>query len=243
MVIVPEGQFLMGAAPDDPGSNGEPQRQISVDRLAVSRTEVTFNQWAVCVAAGHCPEYPYQDEGMGFGERPVGNITWHDAQTYAAWLSQATGQIYRLLSEAEWEYAARAGSTTLYSWGNSHPVCDRQAPGGAASANCNRDAQGAMEVASFRPNEFGLYDMHGNASEWVQDCYGAYNPQHLDARAVEADTALPPPDSKTEGICTRRSIRGGAIVWADTTLSSAARDSLAPRDRIFSLGFRLARTP
>ena len=70
MVVVPEGQFLMGAAPNDPDGNGHPQRRISVGRLAVSRTEVTFNEWAVCVAAGHCPEYPYQDEGMGFGERP-----------------------------------------------------------------------------------------------------------------------------------------------------------------------------
>ena len=133
--------------------------------FAVSKLEVTADEWDACVVLGGCT-WPAPETGFGRGTRPVMNVSWDDAQQYVAWLSTRTGKTYRLLSEAEWEYAARAGTSTAYFWGNEI---------GNGNANCNGcgsqwDHRRTAPVGSFAPNAFGLHDMHGNVWEWVQDC-------------------------------------------------------------------------
>jgi formylglycine-generating enzyme required for sulfatase activity len=159
MVVVPAGQFTMGSPPDEKGRfNSEgPQHTVTFAKpFAVSRFEVTFDDWDACIAHGDCP--PVTDSGMGRGRQPVINVKWDDAKRYVAWLSTVTGKPYRLLSEAEWEYAARAGSQTAYPWGDEigkeHAYC----------SGCGRQWYGnsTAPVGQFPPNAFGLYDMQGN---------------------------------------------------------------------------------
>lgn len=144
-----------------------PRHVVKIDYvLAVGRFEVTFAEWDACVAAGGCRRRP-DDSGWGRGRQPVINVSWADAQEYAIWLVRRTGKPYRLLTEAEWEYAARAGSAVHYWWGND---------AGHGEANCydcgsRWDGRQAAPVGRFSPNPFGLYDMHGNVLEWVEDCY------------------------------------------------------------------------
>jgi formylglycine-generating enzyme required for sulfatase activity len=180
------------------------------------RTEVTSAQWDACVAAGGCNGYSPNDRGWGRGNRPVINVSWNDAQAYVQWLSQRTGQRYRLLTEAEWEYAARAGSTTNFSWGDQDPVCDQSARNGANFNACTDNR--TRPVGSFQPNGFGLYDMHGNVWEWVEDCY--------------------------DPGCSYRVLRGGSWVSLPGSHRSAGRFGYNPPSlgRDDSVGFRVART-
>ena len=131
----------------------------------MSKFEATFADWVACVSVGGCPRT--SDSGFGRGLKPVINVTWDNAQQYVAWFSKMTGQRYRLLTEAEWEYAARAGTMTAYFWG------DEIGTGHANCASCGSqwDNSGPAPVGSFKPNAFGLHDMHGNVWEWVKDCY------------------------------------------------------------------------
>jgi formylglycine-generating enzyme required for sulfatase activity len=129
MVVVPAGAFLMGSPATEKGRypNEGPQHEVTIAKqFAVSKFEVTWDDWDACVKYGDCP--PVNDSGFGRGTRPVINVSWDDAQQYAAWLSMMTGRPYRLLTEAEWEYAARAGSTTAYFWGDEI---------GKGNANCS----------------------------------------------------------------------------------------------------------
>ena len=168
MVVIPAGTFVMGSPPGEEGrrkSEG-PQHRVTVRRFAIGKYEVTFAQWDACQAAGGCSHRP-KDLGMGRGNRPVINVSWNDAKQYVVWLSKKTGKRYRLPSEAEWEYAARAGTQTRFWWGNAL---------GRGNTNCKRcgspwEKKGTSPVGSFRPNRFGLYDVHGNVSEWVEDCW------------------------------------------------------------------------
>ncbi len=180
----------------------------------VGRYEVTFAEWDACIAGGGCNGYRPDDHGWGRGRRPVINVSWNDAQAYVQWLSQRTGQRYRLLTEAEWEYAARAGTTTNFSWGDQDPVCDRGARNGAQPYNCT--PQQTLPVGSFQPNGFGLYDVHGNVFEWVEDCY--------------------------ESSCSSRVVRGGSWVSPADDLRSALRDWNTATFRNVNIGFRVART-
>jgi formylglycine-generating enzyme required for sulfatase activity len=141
--------------------------RIPGQNFEVGSTEVTFAQWDACVTGGGCNGYRPGDEGWGRGNRPVINVSWNDAQAYVRWLSQRTGQRYRLLTSAEWEYATRAGTTTNFSWGDEDPVCDQSARNGANFLACSDDR--TRPVGSFQPNGFGLYDVHGNVWEWVED--------------------------------------------------------------------------
>ena len=119
VVILPPGSFLMGSVKSDQPWAERPAHLVTIGQpLAVGRYEVTFAEWDACVAEGGCNDYKPGDEKRGRGNRPVINVDWHDAQNYVSWLSQKTGKPYRLLSEAEWEYAARAGTKTLYYWGD-----------------------------------------------------------------------------------------------------------------------------
>jgi formylglycine-generating enzyme required for sulfatase activity len=155
------------------------------------------------------------------------NVSWQDAQQYAAWLSKVTGKSYRLLTEAEWEYAARAGTTTPYYWGDVI---------GTANANCNGcgsewDNKQPAPVGSFAPNAFGLYDMAGNVSQWVQDCY------HVDYNGAPIDGS-----AWTSGNCKQQVARGGSWVSPPQSLRSASRQWSLSDFRSGSLGFRVGRT-
>ncbi|MGD9980009.1 MAG: SUMF1/EgtB/PvdO family nonheme iron enzyme [Hyphomonadaceae bacterium] len=250
MVVIPEGAFLMGEAPWVSGvdDQGQPQfapdqrRRISIPRFAVSQHEVTFTDWQACVEGGGCRGAAQpSDSGWGRATRPVINVSWEDAQDYARWLSQMTGHEYRLLTEAEWEYAARGVSSAddprngeLWSFGN-----DESLLGEFAWFVSNSKGQ-TQPVGTKRANQFGLYDMHGNVWEWVQDCYAAYDPARLDGSAVES--ALPSSDSGGEASCSYRVLRGASWSEGPGNLRSAFRVREDPRLRFSELGFRVART-
>ena len=230
MVVVPAGEFTMGSPKSENGhqSSEEPQHQVLIrQRFAVSRFEVTFEEWDACVTLGGCAYSP-SDQGFGRGTRPVINVSWDDVQQYVAWLSRRTGRSYRLLSEAEWEYAARAGTTTAYFWGNEI---------GKDNANCAAcgsrwDLKQTAPVGSFAANAFGLYDMHGNASEWTHDCV------HWNYReAPEDGSAWIAGDN-----CKNHVVRGGSWNFNPVSLRSAFRLPRVSYYRDISMGFRLGRT-
>ena len=181
MVVIPAGEFMMGSPASEKGryTNEGPQHTVMIAKpFAVSKFDVTFADWDACVSVGGCPQV--SDSGFGRGTRPVINVSWDDAQQYVAWFSKMTGKPYRLLTEAEWEYAARAGSTTAYFWG------DEIGKGNANCAGCGSqwDNRQTSPVGSFKPNAFGLYDMAGNVWQWVQDCYhGNYDGAPTDGSA------------------------------------------------------------
>jgi formylglycine-generating enzyme required for sulfatase activity len=229
MVVVPGGRFVMGSPKGT--SNGayeEPQHDVLIkQRFAVSRFEVTFEEWDACVTLGGCTFSP-SDEGWGRGTRPVINVNWDDVQQYVTWLSKRTGKSYRLLSEAEWEYAARAGTSTKYFWGDEI---------GQNNANCvgcgsQWDRKQTAPVGSFGANAFGLYDMHGNVTEWTQDCY------HKNYEGAPEDGSA----WITSGDCQYRVMHSGSWLYGPYNLRSAYRVAFEAIYRLSDLGFRLGRT-
>jgi formylglycine-generating enzyme required for sulfatase activity len=227
MVVVPKGEFIMGSpATEKERSNAEaPQHKVAfASNFAVAKFEATFDEWKVCVDARACENV--SDHHWGRDNRPVINVSWDDAQQYVKWLSGRTGRPYRLLSEAEWEYAARAGTTTAYSWGDAV---------GEGNANCDGcgskwDGKQTAPVGSFEPNAFGLHDMHGNVYEWVQDC------------GTENYNGAPSDGSARTGPCRSRVLRGGSWSYDPRDLRSANRRSSSASDQSSSRGFRVART-
>jgi formylglycine-generating enzyme required for sulfatase activity len=228
MVVVPAGEFMMGSPTDETGSldNENQQHRVTIARpFAVSRFEVTFDDWDACVSVGGCRAA--NDDGMGRGKRPVIYLSWEDARQYVAWLSAATGKTYRLLTEAEWEYAARAGTMTAFYWGDEI---------GKNNANCDgcgsqRDNLQISPVGSFKPNAFGLYDMLGNVWEWVEDCYRRdYTGAPTDGSARIGDCKL------------FRVVRGGSWTSGPQLLRSASRLGGIPDNRVGDVGFRVGRT-
>jgi formylglycine-generating enzyme required for sulfatase activity/CRP-like cAMP-binding protein len=230
MVVVPAGDFMMGSPTDEESrTNSEnPQHKVTIAApFAVSKFEVTFDEWDTCATYGDC-DPQILDSGFGRGRKPVINVSWYDAQRYAAWLSKMTGKPYRLLSEAEWEYAARAGTKTSYSWG------DEIGKGKANCLGCGSEWDGKQTapVGSFAANAFGVHDMHGNVSEWVEDCYHAnYDGAPADGSAWTAG-----------GDCSSRILRGGGWDNSPVNLRSASRGSGTAFIQSNSLGFRVART-
>ena len=239
MIVVPAGSFKMGSPPEkslfaidigggDLFANGKPQHDVTIAKpFAVSRFELTFADWDACVAYGDCDSHISSDN-WGRGQQPVINVTWDDAQHYVAWLSQMTGKTYRLLSEAEYEYAARAGTQTAYPWG------DEIGKGNTNCISCGSqwDGKQPAPVGSFAANRFGLYDMVGNVSVWVEDCW------HSNYDAAPADGS-----AWTEGgNCKSRVCRGGAWNNAPLTLRPASRDRLPTDHRVYGFGIRVART-
>ena len=229
MVVIPAGRFRMGCVSGLDCSNDEkPVHEVSIPRaFALSTREVTFAQWDACAAAGGCGGYHPDDKGWGRGIRPVINVSWEDAQSYMSWLSRETGEDYRLPSEAQWEYAARAGSATKYSWGNDI---------GSNRANCwgcgsQWDGDQTAPVGSFAPNGFGLYDMHGNVREWVEDCRNASY-----SGAPSNGTAW------LGGDCAERVLRGGSWINNPRGLRAAFRFGYSSVFRYYLFGFRVART-
>ena len=225
MVVLPAGSFLMGSPESEEGRFGweGPQHRIEIrEAFAAGVYEVTFEEWGACAADGGCGGYRPEDYGWGRGRRPVIAVSWEDAQAYINWLSRKMGEEYRLLSEAEWEYAARAGTTTRYSFGNGITPSD---------ANYGENIGKTQRVGSYRANGYGLYDMHGNAWEWVQDCFNEGY-----ARAPNNGSAW------ERGDCSLRVWRGGS--WHDypRLLRSANRFAFPTGNRNFNIGFRVART-
>ena len=229
MVVVPAGRFLMGS-PRSEGSNFEhPQHEVTIAKpFAVAKFALTFDEWDVCAARGNC-RTNVSDCGWGRGRRPAINVSWDDAQAYVKWLSGITGKPYRLLSEAEYEYAARAGSEMKYPWGDEIKL------NGKPMANCNGcgsqwDNEQTALVGSLPANAFGLYDMIGNVWEWTEDCW---NESYVSAPADGS--------AWKSGTCWRRVIRGGAWDSGPLDLRSADR-SWENSDRRDHIGFRVART-
>jgi hypothetical protein len=220
--------FTMGSPSTEQGrsTNEGPQHMVTIAMpFAVSKFDVTFADWDACVSVSACPKAA--DSGYGRDTRPVINISWDDAQTYVAWLSKMTGQPYSLLTEAEWEYAARAGTTTAYYWGD--------APG-VYNANCNGclskwDNQQTSPVGSFAANQFGLFDMAGNVWQWVQDCY------HPDYNGAPTEGS-----AWTSGDCIDRVVRGGSWASSPRNLRAAFRFRGTTVFRNNDLGFRVGRT-
>jgi formylglycine-generating enzyme required for sulfatase activity len=228
MIVIPPGKFMMGSPQNEPDREaGEgPQHEVTgAEPFAVSKCEVTFAEWDACVAASACPGVA---DGWGRGQMPVINVTWYDAKQYVAWLSQLTGKEYRLLTEAEWEYAARAGSGTRYSWGDVADV-DRADCDGCGS---HWDLQQTAPAGSFKANPFGLYDIHGNVWEWVEDTWH----QNYDSAPSYASAWLSGGDHNF------RVIRGGSWRNESALVRAAVRVERNIHVRFDTLGVRVART-
>ena len=227
MVVVPGGSFMMGSPASEAGRHDDERlARMTIEKpFAVGTHEVTFAEWDACVAGGGCGGYRPHDEGWGRGELPVINVSWNDAQAYVTWLSANTGADYRLLSEVEWEYVARAGTTTPFHTGET--ISTDQAnydglsvPYGSGQTGVYRAR--TIAAGSLSRNEFGLYDVHGNVAELVSDCY---------------DT-----EAAAQGECIGRVVRGGSWGARPEFLRSAYRGWCAPTLRSQLNGFRVART-
>ena len=225
MVVVPAGSFMMGSLPGDGAETEQPQHRVVFAKpFAVSEFDVTFDEWDACASYGDC-DPGVSDAGWGHGRQPVIHVTWDDAKRYVAWLSKVTGKPYRLLTEAEWEYAARAGTTTAYPWGDNI---------GKGNATCGFRcglAERALPVGSFKPNAFGLYDMNGNVWQWIEDCY------HFRYDEAPADGS-----AWLSSHCDDRVVRGGSWGSDPGDLRSANRDGYDTGERNQFIGFRVART-
>ncbi|MFZ2649317.1 MAG: formylglycine-generating enzyme family protein [Burkholderiaceae bacterium] len=241
MLVVPAGSFVMGSPDSEEGhsSDESPQHRVTIERpFAAGKYEVTIAQWNACIADAGCAAERAANPGSD--RRPVTGVSWDDAQAYLAWLSRRTQKKYRLLSESEWEYAARAGTTTPYHAGpaidpNAANIADKQSataassrPGGFGIPVAGKQT---VPVGSYAPNAFGLHDVHGNVWEWVEDC-------------VNDGYAGAPADGHawTSGNCVKRVLRGGS--WADYAVGarSAIRSGLGTGNRGRTIGLRVART-
>ena len=237
MVVVPGGSFLMGSPESEPWhtSSEGPVHRVSIRSFAAGKYEVTFDEWEACVSDGGCGGYRPDDSGWGRGRRPVMIVSWPQAKEYAAWLTRKTGEAYRLLSESEWEYAARAGTTTPFHTGST--ITTEQANyNGRLVYPFGDDENGlyraqTLPVGSFAPNAFGLHDVHGNVMEWVEDCW---NPTYEGA----------PTDGSawTSGGCSWRALRGGSWYLLPESIRSAFRWGYPTSVQVNHLGFRIART-
>mgnify|MGYP000078048660 CR=1 FL=1 len=235
MVVIPAGSFTMGSSESEANRSADegPQRRVVLQRFAAGKYEVSRGEWTAFVNATNRAAPPndcYTTTGQdgswrspGFAQddnHPVTCVRWQDARDYAAWLSRETGHGYQLLTEAEWEYAARAGTTTAYSTG-----------GAITAAQARFNSNSTIAVGSFEPNAFGLHDVHGNVWEWVQDCYANPYPS-APANGSAYDTSG----------CSSRVLRGGSWNNIPQYLRSADRSRFNPTYRFNYDGFRVART-
>jgi formylglycine-generating enzyme required for sulfatase activity len=236
MVVIPAGTFMMGSSDNKPGRGFDegPRHAVTIQSFAMGRYEVTFDDYDRFTRATgrNLPA----DAGWGRGNRPVFYVSWDDAQAYANWLSAQTGHTYRLPTEAEWEYAARAGTTTAYWWGAqaSHKQANygKDESGGGLAQGRDQWVHTAP-VGSFPPNDFGLYDTAGNVWEWVADClHESYQHAPADGSAWMQEDG---------GDCDRRGVRGGSWLYGPRILRSAGRDGNWPDAAYVNQGFRLAR--
>jgi formylglycine-generating enzyme required for sulfatase activity len=223
MVVVPAGKFMMGS--DDGDEDEKPAHEVVIAKpFAVGKFEVTFDEYDAC---GGCVKP--SDAGWGRGRHPVIGMPWIWVSGYLDWLSQKTGKHYRLLTEAEWEYAARAGTTTKYAFGDT--ITHDQ-----ANFSPGKQGQGrTVEVGSYPPNAWGLYDMHGNVWEWVEDCY---DPSYdFNGKKAPADGSA----FVYQG-CPTRVARGGSWDYEANDLRSSLRYAVKPDYGLDEIGFRVARS-
>jgi formylglycine-generating enzyme required for sulfatase activity len=218
MVNLPGGQFTMGSN-DDPSE--KPSHDVTVAAFALGRYPVTIGEWRQCVADKACSYEPTGDDNL-----PIYNVSWTDAQDYVAWLSKTTQTKYRLPSEAEWEYAARANTSTKFWWGNS------LLPNKAACKGCGTDANAALpvKVGAFAPNPLGLHDMAGGIAQWVADCW-IKDYQGAPRNGTARDLAN----------CRQRVLRGGSWKNDSGYMRSSSRDYYDTGVRYLTHGFRVAR--
>jgi formylglycine-generating enzyme required for sulfatase activity len=222
LTLVPPGSFQMGS--NDLYEFEKPTHQVTVRGFYLGTREVTFEEWDACVDQGGCSLRP-DDRGLGRGKRPVTDIHWNDANAYLAWLSLKTGRRYRLPTESEWEYAARAGSTATYPWGQ---ALEKER---ANCIGCNdQPHRQTIATGQFPPNGFGLLDMAGNAAEWVADCWSE------NYRAAPRDGS-----AYTAPGCRERVLRGGSFNNDPRYLRSAARFKYEADVRYYTNGLRVAR--
>jgi formylglycine-generating enzyme required for sulfatase activity len=224
MIALSGGEYLRGDSSGDGDNDEKPPRPVKPGPFAIGTFEVTFEEYdQFCDATGHPRP---DDEGWGRGRRPVINVSWQDAKAFTDWLSSKTRQIYRLPSDAEWEYAARAGTRSRFWWGNEP---------GTARANCEGcgslwDGEKTARVGKFRANPYGLHDTAGNVFEWVADCY-----HDSFANAPIDGSALDKPG------CGKRVIRGGAWSFPPREIRSANRWRDFPSRHSDDTGFRIVR--
>jgi formylglycine-generating enzyme required for sulfatase activity len=275
LVVIPAGRFSIGSPANEKGryADEEPRRLVDIKRFALGKFDVTRGEWEAfvlatkratskgCAWTGRTKEKvdPIGSwRNLGFaqdGSHPVVCVTWNDAQDYVHWLSDKTGQEYRLPSESEWEYAARAGTQTAYPWGilASHEYANYGADNWGGLALGRDKWVNTSPVGAFPPNDFGLYDMHGNVLQWVQDCFAPdYSVLPTDGSAYQSNVQL-----KTAGefafmnrtnSCMYRRLRGGDCGDPPMMIRSAARNFAPPPGakletyRSGGVGFRVART-
>lgn len=234
MAALDGGVFLMGAraAEQDRQPEETPQRRIEISyRFAIATRETTFEQWSLCVMEGGCRSYAPDDAGWGRGDRPVINVSYEDAAAYARWLSAKTGHYYRLPSEAEWEFAARAGTAGATHFGDYLSAADANFDGRTPYRAETTIIRGrTVPVTQFRHNAFGLFDMHGNVAEWTLDCW---NPGHNGGPATGA--------ARIGGDCARRVVKGGSWRSPGWRVRSAARRGMDAETRGPETGFRVVR--
>jgi formylglycine-generating enzyme required for sulfatase activity len=222
VVRIPAGSFTMGQTKGD--ASAAPQHTVTVRAFAMGQYPVTVGEWRACVASGGCNFTPRMANAND--RTPVHNTSWDDAQQYILWLSRSTGENYRLPTEAEWEYAARAHTSTRYWWGDNV---------GTMLANCSdcggsQDARTPLPVGSFKPNPFGLHDILGGVAQWVADCwFPNYQGAPADARAREQKN------------CQKRVLRGGSFRTDRESITASARSSYDSSVRYIAHGFRVAR--
>ena len=239
MVVAPAGNFSMGS----PSSEAErfddegPVHRVTIPAgFAVGVYEVTFAEWNACMSAGGCGGRRPDDRGWGRGRRPVIDVSWDDAQSYVRWLSRETGETYRLLSEAEWEYVARAGTVTAFHTGGTISTSQANYDGdyiyGAGRKGIDR--QRTLPVGHFDGNAFGLHDVHGNVWEWVEDCWH----ENYERAPTDGSAWL----ERSGGDCSDRVLRGGSWFYIPRGLRSAYRLRLDSGVRDNDSGFRVART-
>ncbi|MGH1349558.1 MAG: SUMF1/EgtB/PvdO family nonheme iron enzyme [Methyloligellaceae bacterium] len=235
LIIIPSGNFLMGSADNEGNEYERPQHEVTIDyRLAVGRFAVTFEEWDFYTSQNPDAHKP-KDEGWGRDRRPVINVSWDDAQNYVKWLSETTGQHYRLLSEAEWEYTCRAGTETEFSWGNEISTEQANYDGDYTYGNGAKGEyrEKTVPVDSFQPNAWGLYNMHGNIDEWCEDhWHDSYK------GAPEDGSAWVGGSDNNENY---RVLRGGSWFNDPQYLRARNRYWLSRGDRDGLIGFRVAR--
>ena len=261
MVVIPPGTFMMGSPATEPGRRdleGPRHRAWIRQSIAVGRYEVSFAEWDACAADDACDGLRPSDDGWGRGGRPVINVSWNDAKAYVAWLRDKTGITYRLLSETEWEYAARAGTTAVRIWsaaveqacryGN---ILDRRSETSADTAAhahaCEDGHVATAPVGSYAANRFALHDMVGNVSEWIEDCwYLGYVGAPADGSARSPSRGghpMEPFDTAhlSPGNCLDRGHRGGSWRSGPNETRAASRAGDPKTFRANYIGFRVAR--
>ena len=281
MVVIPGGTFTIGSPETEPGRTATegPQKKINIQKFAAGKFDITRGQWAAFVKASNRPTTqgcawsflkdstlkPWENNPkaswshLGFSQEddhPVVCVSWTDTQDYVQWLSKKTGKKYRLLTESEWEYAARAGSNTVYYWGNetSHEYANYGADSGWVGLASGRDKwEYTSPVGSFPPTAFGLYDMSGNVLQYVEDCFSdSYSQLPTDGSAYKEDIELKGMTGRLSRMngqrsCSSRMVRGSAFADPPFMLRPAFRNR-APGPgftletyRSGGVGFRVAR--